>query len=254
MSNYKIVCLDLDGTVYKGAEPIPEAIAFIRAMQQKGIEPFYITNNASMTRTEIKEKLKGFGVETTERQIYTSGMAAAHFVKRDFPEASVYVIGTDALRDELTAAGLQLTERNADAVVMGIDRGITYDKLAQACLEVRAGATLIATNPDHAFPSHQGFLPGNGAFVRLVEYSTETDAIFCGKPSPIMLELIQQATGAAREEMVLIGDNMKTDLLAGVDFGIATIHVNSGVDRPETIREQGMKITRFVDKMTDLLG
>ncbi len=253
MFSYNTVCFDLDGTVYKGVEPIPEAVAFIKHLKSQGIEPFYITNNASMTRTQLKEKLAGFGVETTESHIYTSGMAAAHFVERDYPDATVYVIGTQALRDELSSVGLTLVDKGADAVVMGIDKDINYMKLAQACLEVRAGATLIATNPDHAFPSHQGFLPGNGAFVRLVEYSTETPAIFCGKPSPIMLELIQQQTGSTKEEMVLIGDNMKTDLQAGVDFGIATIHVNSGVDRPETIRASGMNITRFVETAADLM-
>ncbi|WP_342528732.1 TIGR01457 family HAD-type hydrolase [Chryseomicrobium sp. FSL W7-1435] len=253
MFNYKIVCLDLDGTVYKGVEPIPEAVAFIHELQRRGIEPFYITNNASMSRLEIKNKLQGFGIQTEETYIYTSGMAAAHYVKRDFPNAKVYVIGTQSLRNELTEAGLTLTEQGSDAVVMGIDKGITYDKLAQACLEVRSGAKLIATNPDHAFPSHQGLLPGNGAFVRLVEYSTETQAIFCGKPSSIMLELIQSATGVTKEDMVLIGDNSKTDLLAGINYEIATIHVNSGVDRPETIRQQAIPVTHFVEKLTDLL-
>lgn len=252
MFNYKTVCLDLDGTVYKGVEPIPEAIALIRRLQEQGIEPFFITNNASMTRTELKDKLAGFGVTTTEEFIYTSGMAAAQYVKRELPHAKVFVIGTRALREELEAVQLELVEEGADAVVMGIDRDITYAKLATACLEVRAGATLIATNPDHAFPSHQGLLPGNGAFVKLVEFSTETDAIFCGKPSSIMLELIQQQTGSTKEQMVLIGDNMKTDLLAGVNYGIDTIHVNSGVDRPETVQASGMAVTRFIESMDEL--
>lgn len=252
MFNYKTVCLDLDGTVYKGIEPIPEAVHFIHRMQQQGIEPYYITNNASMSRVQLREKLAGFGILTTEDFIYTSGMAVAHYVKRDMPHANVFVIGTDALRSELEGAGLQLVEQSADAVVMGIDKDITYTKLATACLEVRAGAKLIATNPDHAFPSHQGFLPGNGAFVKLVEFSTETEATFCGKPSPIMLELIQQQTGSAKEEMVLIGDNMKTDLQAGIDFGMDTIHVNSGVDRPETVRSLGMKVTRYIETMDEL--
>lgn len=252
MFNYKTVCLDLDGTVYRGVEPIPEAVRFIKRLQEAGIEPFYITNNASMTRTQLRQKLEGFDIYTTEEFIYTSGMAAAQYVKRELPYAKVFVIGTSALREELEAVQLELVEEGADAVVMGIDRDITYAKLATACLEVRAGATLIATNPDHAFPSHQGLLPGNGAFVKLVEFSTETDAIFCGKPSSIMLELIQQQTGAKKEDMVLIGDNMKTDLLAGVNFGINTIHVNSGVDRPATVQESGMSVTRFVESMDEL--
>ncbi|MFC4355087.1 HAD-IIA family hydrolase [Chryseomicrobium palamuruense] len=252
MFNYKTVCLDLDGTVYRGIEPIPEAVRFIRRLQEAGIEPFYITNNASMTRTQLRQKLAGFGVITTEEFIYTSGMAAAQFVKRELPDAKVFVIGTAALREELETVGLELVEEGSNAVIMGIDKDITYTKLATACLEVRAGAKLIATNPDHAFPSHQGFLPGNGAFVKLVEFSTETDAIFCGKPSSIMLELIQQQTGASKEDMVLIGDNMKTDLLAGVNFGIDTIHVNSGVDRPETVQASAMSVSRYIESMDEL--
>lgn len=253
MFNYKTVCLDLDGTVYRGIEPIPEAVQFISRMQKQHIEPVYITNNASMSRSQIKDKLAGFGITTSESYIYTSGMAAAYYTKKLMPGAKVYVIGTDALREELENAGLTIVESGADAVIMGIDREINYTKLSQACLEVRAGATLIATNPDHAFPSHQGFLPGNGAFVKLVEFSTETEAIFCGKPSPIMLELIQQQTGCTKDQMVLIGDNMKTDLLAGLNFGIDTIHVNSGVDRPELIRAEGLAVTHFIETFDQLI-
>lgn len=253
MFNYKTVCFDLDGTVYRGIEPIPEAVEFIHHLQHRGIEPFYITNNASMSRKQLKEKLAGLGIESMESHIYTSGMAAAHYVYKEMPSANVYVIGTSALRAELEEAGLSLVESGADAVVMGIDKDINYTKIAQACLEVRAGAKLIATNPDHAFPSHQGFLPGNGAFVKLVEFSTETDAIFCGKPSPIMLELIMKETGSTKDQMVLIGDNMKTDLMAGIQFGIDTIHVNSGVDRPETVRGMNLEISRYIENMLELM-
>lgn len=232
---YQAYCLDLDGTVYRGTEAVEEAAGFIGRLQEKGIEPFFITNNASMTQQQLKDKMAGFGITAKKERIMSSAIAAAKYIKRWYPERSVYMIGSDGLAQALQQEGLQRVEDQAGIVLMGIDRNITYDKLATACLEIRKGAVFLSTNQDLAFPSEKGFLPGNGAFTTLVAASTDVDPVYIGKPQIHMLEAIQHESGFQKSEMVMIGDNYDTDIQAGIRFGIDTIHVNTGVTRMETV-------------------
>ena len=233
--HYQAYCLDLDGTVYRGTEAVEEAAGFIGRLQEKGIEPFFITNNASMTQQQLKDKMAGFGITAKKERIMSSAIAAAKYIKRWYPERSVYMIGSDGLAQALQQEGLQRVEEQAGIVLMGIDRNITYEKLATACLEIRKGAVFLSTNQDVAFPSEKGFLPGNGAFTTLVSASTDVDPVYIGKPQIHMLEAIQHASGFQKSEMVMIGDNYETDIQAGIRFGIDTIHVNTGVTRMETV-------------------
>lgn len=232
---YRAYCLDLDGTVYRGIEAVEEAANFVERLQQKGIEPFFITNNASMTQQQLKDKMAGFGITAKKERIMSSAIAAAKYIKRWYPGRSVYMIGSDGLDQALRQEGLERVEEQAGIVLMGIDRNITYDKLATACLEIRKGAVFLSTNQDLAFPSEKGLLPGNGAFTALVAASTDVDPVFIGKPEIHMLEAIQHESGFEKSEMVMIGDNYDTDIQAGIRFGIDTVHVNTGVTPMETV-------------------
>ena len=229
MKTYKAYCIDLDGTVYRGKEPILETVQFVQRLQQKNIEPFFVTNNASQTPDQVMAKLKGFGIEAKRSHIMTSAIAAAKYIVLHYPGVSVSMIGERGLREALLENGVKIVESSQDVLVMGIDRNITYDKLAQACLDIRNGAVFISTNSDCAFPTERGLMPGNGAFTALVQTSTGIEPIFIGKPQGQMLEIIQREHQFAKEDMVMIGDNYDTDILAGIRFGIDTIHVNTGV-------------------------
>lgn len=229
MKDYKAYCLDLDGTVFRGTAAIPEAADFIKRLQNKGIEPYYVTNNASMTQQQFSDKMKTFGISAPPEHIMTSSIAAAKYIKRWYPERSVYMIGTDGVEEALRSEGIERVYDNADIVLMGIDRNINFQKLATACLEVRKGAVFLSTNRDLAFPSEKGFMPGNGAFTKVVSSSTGVEPVFIGKPERHMLEAIQHESGFEPFEMVMIGDNYDTDIQAGIRFGIDTIHVNTGV-------------------------
>lgn len=229
MKDYKVYCLDLDGTVFKGSELIPETADFIQRLQRKGLEPYYVTNNASMTREQFAAKLKSFGIVSPAENIMASSIAAAKYIKRWYPGKKVYMIGSDGVEEALRNEGIERVYENADIVLMGIDRAINFDKLATACLEVRKGAVFLSTNRDLAFPSEKGFMPGNGAFTKVVSSSTGINPIFIGKPEMHMLEAIQYENGFTKEEMVMVGDNYETDIQAGIRFGIDTIHVNTGV-------------------------
>ncbi|WP_394121609.1 TIGR01457 family HAD-type hydrolase [Planococcus donghaensis] len=235
---YRAYCLDLDGTVYRGTEAVEEAADFIGRLQKKGIDPFFITNNASMTQQQLQEKMAGFGITAKRERIMSSAIAAAKYINRWYPGRTVYMIGSDGLDQALHQEGLKRVEKEAGIVLMGIDRNITYDKLATACLEIRKGAVFLSTNQDLAFPSEKGFLPGNGAFTTLVSASTDVDPVYIGKPEIHMLEAIQHESGFQKSEMVMIGDNYDTDIQAGIRFGIDTIHVNTGVSRMETVLEK----------------
>lgn len=229
MKNYKAYCLDLDGTVFRGSVVIPETVDFIHRLQNKGIEPYYVTNNASMTQQQFAEKMESFGIVAQPENIMTSSIAAAKYIKRWYPGRTVFMIGTDGVEEALRSESVERVHNNADIVLMGIDRNINFDKLATACLEVRKGAVFISTNRDLAFPSERGFMPGNGAFTKVVSSSTGVEPVFIGKPERHMLEAIQHVNGFKMEEMVMVGDNYDTDIQAGIRFGIDTIHVNTGV-------------------------
>ncbi|MCM3359609.1 MAG: TIGR01457 family HAD-type hydrolase [Psychrobacillus sp.] len=251
MSAYKGYFLDLDGTVYKGQTPIREAVDFVHYLQNKGIEPFFVTNNSSMTQKQLQQKLAKMEIRTSEEQIISSSIAAANYIAEHYPAKSVFMIGEEGLSDALASVGIETTDELAEVVVMGIDHQVNYEKLAQACLSVRAGAAFISTNSDHAFPSERGYLPGNGAFTKLVEHSTGVEPIFTGKPQPFMLEFIQKKYGFKKEEMVMIGDNYQTDILTGIHMGIDTAHVNTGVNRTEELQMLLKKPTHFLETLHD---
>jgi 4-nitrophenyl phosphatase len=243
MNTYKAICLDLDGTVYRGIEPIQEAVSFIGNMQQKGIDPYFITNNSSMTRLRLQEKLASFGIKAGANRIMTSAIAAAKYCKENYNGASVMMIGEEGLEEALESEGIQLTSMNPDVVIMGIDHGVTYAKLADACLAIRAGANFIATNSDKAFPTERGLVPGNGSFVKLMENATGISPVFVGKPESHMLEFIRAENGYPKEEMVMIGDNYDTDIQAGIRFGIDTVHVAGGVTSRAEVLSKKQKPT-----------
>ncbi|MEK4486859.1 TIGR01457 family HAD-type hydrolase [Psychrobacillus sp. FSL H8-0484] len=251
MLSYKAYCLDLDGTVYRGKTPIKEAVDFVQYLQSKGVEPFFVTNNSSMTQKQLQEKLAKMDVHTDQDHIISSSIAAANYMDEYYHGKSVFMIGESGLQDALDSKQIVITEDIGDVVIMGIDRAINYEKLATACLSVRAGATFISTNSDHAFPNERGLVPGNGAFTKLVEHSTGVEPIFMGKPQPYMLELIQKKYGFQKEEMIMIGDNYQTDILTGIRMGIHTAHVNSGVNRTEEVQLQREQPTYFLQSLLE---
>ncbi|MDW0110966.1 TIGR01457 family HAD-type hydrolase [Sporosarcina aquimarina] len=235
MKHYKTICFDLDGTVYKGQEAIPESVAFIHTIQRLGIEPYFITNNSSRSISEQHQKLARLGITTTEQHIMTSAIAGAKYCAQHFKGKTVQMIGETGLREALLAEGHTLVESDGEVVIMGIDHEITYDKLASACLAIRNGAQFLSTNGDLALPNELGLVPGNGAFTELVKASTGVTPTILGKPGSFMLEIIQQRSGASKEEMIMIGDNYDTDILSGIRYGIDTVHLQGGVTSLEEV-------------------
>lgn len=249
---YKAYCLDLDGTVYKGTEKIQAAVAFIERLQQRNIEPYFITNNSSSTLQQIQQKLASFGIKTEADYIMTSAIATAKHCADEYSGGSVQVIGELGLKQALLEKGITVVENHADIVVVGIDRQASYQKLSEACLAIRAGAKFVATNGDKAIPTEKGLEPGNGSFVKLIEFSTGQQPVIMGKPEPHMLRFIEQSKRYLKEDMVMIGDNYDTDIQAGIRFGIDTVHVAGGVTSKEELLLKEEQPTYSIRTLDDI--
>ena len=255
MKQYRAYCFDLDGTVYRGTEGIESAIRFIQELQHNNIDYFLVTNNSSKTPSQLQKALDKFGLDVPEERIYSSALATAKYVKQHYHDAKIHVIGSDGLFHAMKEEGFEINveELNPEVVVMGIDRTIDYMKLSKAAVAVQNGAQLIGTNEDMKFPSEMGFLPGNGSFVRLVANVASVEPVFIGKPSPVMLQVIQDEYGYRKDEMVMIGDNYDTDILCGIRFGCDTIHVNTGVTSTDQVLQKELQPTYCVENLDDLI-
>ncbi|EHL79525.1 TIGR01457 family HAD hydrolase [Bacillus smithii 7_3_47FAA] len=251
MKAYKGYLIDLDGTVYKGTEKIEAAGEFVHRLKKKNIPYLFVTNNSSRTPEQVAAKLRDFDIPATKEQVYTTAMATANFMYEKKPGASVYVIGEEGLREALKEKGFRFVDENPDFVVIGIDRSINYEKLTLACLGVRNGATFISTNSDIALVTERGFLPGNGALTSVISVSTQTEPIFIGKPSPIIMEQALEALGTSKEETIMVGDNYDTDIRAGINAGLDTLLVHTGVTLKEHLERYEVKPTYTVDSLSE---
>ncbi|WP_077624947.1 TIGR01457 family HAD-type hydrolase [Sediminibacillus massiliensis] len=235
MKHYKGYLIDLDGTMYRGTDCIEDAPDFINKLIKKKIPHLFLTNNSSMRQEQIAEKLRSMGIPAQPENVFTSSMATATYIKEQKPDASVYAIGEDGLFSALEKIGLKLVEEDSDYVVMGIDRGITYEKLAKACLNIRSGAELISTNGDIAIPTERGLLPGNGSLTSVVTVSTGKQALIAGKPEKIIMDQAMEVLGLSKQEILMVGDNYHTDIMAGINAGVDTLMVFTGLTTKEQL-------------------
>lgn len=251
VKNYNGFLIDLDGTMYKGTEKIDTAVHFVKELQTRDVPFLFLTNNSTKHPKDVASHLESMGVTCTEKDIFTTSMATAKYIKETHGNVKVYMIGEEGLRFALEESGLQIVEENADLVVMGLDRNITYEKLAKGALEIRKGAKFIATNGDVALPTERGFLPGAGSLVSVLSVSTGVQPTFIGKPEPIIVEQALEVLGTAKEETVMVGDNYKTDILAGIQAGIDTILVYTGITTKEEMTSIEKQPTYAMDSLAE---
>ncbi|RST58918.1 TIGR01457 family HAD-type hydrolase [Siminovitchia terrae] len=251
MKEYEGYLIDLDGTMYRGKESIPEAVQFVARLRKKDIPFLFVTNNSSKTPRQVAEHLNHLGMEAKEEEVFTTSMAAANYLYDHHPNTSIYVIGETGLMSALEERGLKLTDEDPEAVIIGIDRKITYEKLAKACLSVRKGAMFFSTNGDIALPTEKGLLPGNGAITSVVSISTQTEPIFIGKPHRIIMEQALKVLGSIKEKTLMVGDNYDTDILAGINIGMDTLLVHTGVTTREALKEKKSQPTHVLDTLEE---
>ncbi|CAH0161141.1 Acid sugar phosphatase [Peribacillus frigoritolerans] len=249
MKSYKGYLIDLDGTMYRGTEQIAEAAGFINDLRKRDIPYLFVTNNSSRTPAQVADKLRSIGISTEDDQVFTTSMATANYIAEQKKGASVYVVGEEGIIEALKEKGMKLLEEHPDYLVMGIDRGINYEKLSKACLAVRNGAVFISTNGDIAIPTEQGLLPGNGSLTSVVSVSTQVQPIFIGKPESVIVEQALRVLGVPKEETIMVGDNYDTDILAGINAGIDTLLVHTGVTTKERLKQYKEQPTHVVDTL-----
>jgi 4-nitrophenyl phosphatase len=233
----KQLVVDMDGVLYRGTEPIPGTAAFLDFLRQAQIGIMLATNNATRTPQQFVEKLAAMGVRVEPHEILTSSQATASYLSGIAPPGTrVFVVGQTGLRTALHEAGFALVEDRADFVVVGMDFEICYQRLADATLQIRAGARFIGTNPDRTFPSERGIVPGAGSLLAFLEAATDVAPTIIGKPEKIMMEQAlarlsaePSTAPALSSTAAVLGDRLETDILAGRRAGMATLLVLTGV-------------------------
>lgn len=250
MAPWKLALVDLDGTLYRGEEGIPGAAEFIDRLRRFGIQPVFFTNNATRTPKQVCAKLATFAIASEPWEVCTSAQAAAAFLRDGLPSAAtVAYLGTQALAEALEEQGFTAhyllgtptstssaaegqLHAEVSAAVLGLDPRVNYGQLAEFCQVVMRLGEFMLTNADVRLPSGANFLPGNGAFGSLVATATGIQPTVAGKPQVRFVDYALRRFGVSREQAVLIGDNLRTDVQAGIAAKVHTIQVQSGVSYP----------------------
>ncbi|ADC88032.1 TIGR01457 family HAD-type hydrolase [Staphylococcus lugdunensis] len=254
MKHYKGYLIDLDGTMYKGTEEVDGAAQFIDYLNQQGIPHLYVTNNSTKTPEEVTAKLREMHIDAKPEEIVTSALATANFIANEKANASVYMIGGSGLKAALLDRRLTLRrDKHVDYVVIGLDEQVTYDKLAIATLAVREGATFISTNPDVSIPKESGLLPGNGAITSVVSVSTGQQPQFIGKPEPVIMDIALDILKLDKADVAMVGDLYDTDIMSGINVGVDTIHVQTGVTSFAEIQEKDVPPTYSVKDLNEVI-
>lgn len=224
----KCFLMDMDGTIYLGDRLLPGAREWLDLLDSQAIPYTFLTNNSARSRVEYAQKLGRLGLDVPEEKIFTSGEATAIYLKRAYPGASLYVVGTLPLCEEFSRHGFEQTESDPDVAVLGFDTTLTYEKLWKLCDLVVAGKPYIATHPDINCPTPEGFKPDIGAMIELVAASTgRRPDVIVGKPYAPIMEALAEKTGFPAAAHCMVGDRLYTDIALG-RWGITTALVLSG--------------------------
>ena len=226
----KSFILDMDGVIYTGSKLILGAADFVRRLKQKNFKFLFLTNNSYHTPKQLKDRLFAMGINVTEDFFYTSAMATASFLKTQKPmDCSAYVIGGQGIIEEFEKHNITVTSENPDYVVVAETEAYDYKKITEATHLIREGAKFLATNPDLTGPTLRGPVPACGALVVPIEKVTGIAPYFLGKPNPTMMYWARKKMGVHSANCFMIGDRMETDILGGLESGMTTCLVLTGV-------------------------
>lgn len=228
---------DMDGVIYHGNMLLPGVTEFMEFLSREHKKYLFLTNSSERAPRELSAKLHRLGLDVSEEHFYTSALSTAAFLKQQKPGASVYVIGEPGLVGALYDVGFTMNEFNPDYVVLGETHSYNYEKINRAIALVRGGAKLIGTNPDVSGPVEGGIAPATKALMAPIEMATGRTAYYLGKPNPLMMRIGISMLGVESEEAAIIGDRMDTDIVAGMESGIDTVLVLTGVTNEHEMRK-----------------
>ena len=245
---------DMDGVLHREGDMIPGADEFISRLRDEDIPFMVLTNNSMQTPRDLSAKLTRMGLNIEPERIWTSATATAKFLSQQAGEASAYVIGEAGLTTALHEMGWILTEADPDFVVLGETRTYSFEALTTACNLIRGGARFIATNPDLTGPGPSGVIPATGAVAAMITAVTGREPYYVGKPNPVMMRSALNNIGAHSEHTVMIGDRMDTDVKSGMEAGMRTVLVRTGISDDAEIARYPYRPTQIVDSVADLVG
>lgn len=245
----KSFLIDMDGVLVRGRRLVPEADLFIERLKSAGRKFLILTNNSERTPRDLEHRLREIGLKVKTEHLYTSAQATARFLDDQNRKGTAFVIGEAGLIEALHEVGYVITERDPMYVVVGDTQNYDHRRITQAIRLVQNGARFIATNPDVTGPAETGIVPATGALVALIEKATDRRAFFVGKPNPLMIRTALRRLSEHSENTVMVGDRMETDIVSGIESGLETILVLTGVTRREDVDRFPYRPTRIVESV-----
>ncbi|MFW7368692.1 TIGR01457 family HAD-type hydrolase [Vagococcus fluvialis] len=250
--SYKGYLIDLDGTIYLGNEPIKAGKTFVEELQKREIPFLFVTNNTTKEPSAVKLSLANqFDIHVNETDIYTATLTTIDYMREKGLGNKVYIVGEEGLKKGILESGFIHEEKTPDYVVVGLDREINYEKLKTATLAIRNGAHFIGTNPDKNLPTDEGLIPGAGSLLALFETATNQKATVIGKPNAIIMEKALERLKLTKDDVIMVGDNYETDILAGIDNGIDSLLVLTGFTPKEAVPTLKKKPTFVINSLDE---
>ncbi len=258
-SHIKSLILDMDGVIWRGDAPIGDLPAIFNRIRERGLKYVFATNNGTRTSEQYVARLGNLGVDVRPWQVVTSAQALSYALSLKFPRGTkVFMIGGDGVRKALDEHGYEVVSienaPSAEVVVMGIDTEINFQKMSEATYLVRRGVPFYATNPDKTFPTPRGEIPGAGAWYSVVVTATGVQPIVAGKPFPFLMDLALERLGTRKEETLVVGDRIETDIAGGQAVSCPTALVLSGVSTQEQANQWTPSIDIIAEDLNQLIG
>jgi len=244
---------DMDGVLVHENQPLPGAAALLQQWRDQGKPFLVLTNNSIFTPRDLSARLKASGLDVPEEFLWTSALATADFLASQSPNGSAFVIGEAGITTALHEAGFIMTDTNPDYVVVGETRNYSFDAITRAIRLILAGARFIVTNPDATGPSAEGPMPATGAIAALITKATGMEPYVVGKPNPMMFRSAMNKIGAHSENTGMIGDRMDTDIVAGIEAGLHTILVLTGISDQAEIDRYPFRPDEILNGVIDLV-
>ena len=245
---------DMDGVLVHEGQPVPGAPDFVNKLRTSGRPFLILTNNSIYTARDLQARLRRLGFDVPEAAIWTSALATAEFLNGQRPGGTAYVIGEAGLTTALHEVGYILSDHDPDYVVLGETRTYSFEAITSAIRLINDGARFICTNPDPTGPSSEGALPAAGSVAALISKATGVEPYFIGKPNPMMMRSALNTIDAHSETTAMIGDRMDTDVLCGLEAGLQTILVLTGISTRAESERYPYRPSRVVDSVADLIG
>jgi NagD protein len=252
MGGPKHYVMDMDGVIIRGSQPVPGAVEFIARLKARGLRFLVLTNNSMFTPRDLANRLRYLGINVPDDRVYTSGLATARFLHSQRPNGTAYVIGEAGLTTALHDVGYVLSELEPDYVVLGETATYSFERITKGIRLILGGSRFIATNPDPVGPVEGGLAPATGSVAALIERATGVAPYYVGKPNPLMLRSALRVIDAHSEDTVMIGDRMDTDVIMGLESGLETILVLTGVTTRDQVDRFPYRPARILESVAEV--